>query len=614
MSTRLLLVLTIITQCYAQNNALNDLDDLLKNSEIFEIPSYETCEEDRGPFDYIVVGAGTAGSVLASRLSENPSIKILLLEAGDSPSRVTEIPFAAPTLQLSEYNWDYVLEKQNNFNLGMVNNQMHWPRGKSVGGSSTINSMIHCRGNKHDYDRWASMGNPGWSYEDVLPYFFKSENSRLKFQDRGYHNNNGYLNVQYPYRTKSALVFVKAAMELGYPYVDYNGNSQMGVSFIQATLRDGHRCSTEKAFLRPAKHRKNLVIRKNSFVTQILIDGATKTAYGVKYLNNNTTFLVNARKEVILSAGVLRSPQILMLSGVGPRDDLEKMKIPLVKDLPVGKKIYDHPSYLGLVFAVNKKIVSVFNDFVANKTVERFMFNGTGPLTSTDLIESVLFMKTSVADYKEFYPDIELMFLSSSMNLDETLIYKRMVNIADKFYDSVWKSIKEKLTFSIFPILLHQKSHGHLRLKSKNPFDAVTIYGNYFTDPQNKDMKTMIAGIREAQRIIQAPAFRYYETRQVENIVPGCKHLRYDSDPYWECAIRHITNTMHHQTSTCKMGPVSDPESVVDHKLRVHGIKKLRVVDTSIIPIPLSAHTNIPTVMIGEKASQLILEDYHRFT
>ncbi|KAF5272039.1 hypothetical protein FQR65_LT05020 [Abscondita terminalis] len=602
----------LIGTCLGQNQELDEFEKFLESSRIFEIPSYDTCSQDRGPFDYIIVGAGTAGSVLASRLSEYPNIKVLLLEAGDSPPRAADVPFCAPLLQLSKYNWDYVLEKQNNFGLGMINQTIHWPRGKVVGGSSAINSMLHTRGNKHDYDRWAAMGNPGWSYKDVLPYFIKSENSSLKFQDDGYHNTYGYLNVQYPYRTKAALTFVKAAMESGYPYVDYNGKSQMGVSFMQATLRNGRRCSTEKAFLRPAKRRKNLVIRKNSFVTQVLVDDATKSAYGVKYVSNNQTFLVNAREEVILSAGVLRSPQILMLSGIGPRNHLEKIKVPLVNDLPVGEKIYDHPSFLGLFFAVDKKLLPFPKDFTTNESMFNFTTRGAGPLTTTDNIDGVLYMKTTAAKYQENYPDIELMFFSASINLDPTFIYQHIVKISDEVYDVVWKNIKEKYTFSIFPMLLHPKSHGSLQLRSTNPFDPVKIYGNYFTDPQNQDMKTMIAGIRETQRIVKAPAFRYYGTRQIKNVVPGCDDLKYNSDTYWECAIRHITNSMHHQTSTCKMGPVSDPEAVVDHKLRVHGIKNLRVVDTSVIPIPLSAHTNVPSVMLGEKASDLILEDHFK--
>ncbi|KAF5272041.1 hypothetical protein FQR65_LT05022 [Abscondita terminalis] len=607
----------------AQNDdidLLNIFDNILKISGNFEIPSYEVTKKGKkmgivmdeflggDVYDYVVVGAGTAGAVLASRLSENRNVSVLVLEAGDSPPRVSEIPLLVTQLQLTKYNWDYVLEKQENFSLGMIDGVMRWPRGKALGGSSVINSMFYTRGSRYDYDRWAAMGNPGWSYQDVLPYFMKSENTSVKIRDPGYHNTSGYLNVQDAYQTRSGKVFVKAAMELGYPYVDYNGENQMGVSTMQVTLRDGRRCSSEKAFLRPARRRKNLVVLKNSFVTRVLVDDATKTAYGVEYVRKEKTFVVKARKEVILSAGVLGSPQILMLSGIGPRDHLEEMKIPLTRDLPVGNKIYDHPMFLGLLFSINQSIV-ILQDDINLISVLNFTLEGGGVLSSIQAIEAILFMKTHVANYNENYPDIELMFVGSSISKYPTLVYKHTFNLNQDVYDSVWKNSDEKFIWSVFILLLHPKSYGHLRLRSTNPFDKVRLHGNYFTDPENQDMRTMIAAIREVQKISKTMSFQKYHTRQVKNIVFGCEHLKYDSDDYWDCAIRRVTNTVYHQTTTCKMGPSGDPEAVVDNKFRVHGVDKLRVVDASTIPITLSGHTNAPSFMIAEKASDLILED-----
>lgn len=235
---------------------------------------------------------------------------------------------------------------------------MHWPRGRAIGGSSIINYMMHVRGNKIDYDRWAAMGNKGWSYEEVLPYFKKSEDYHVVHQDPPYHSLGGYLGVQeVPFRTESANVFVSAMQEYGYPFVDYNGEQQMGVSYIHATLRRGLRSSARRAFIDTARYRPNLTILPLTRVTKVLINPTTKMAYGVKFVHEKKTYYVKARKEVILSAGTINSAQLLMLSGVGPKWHLEEKEIDVIKDLPVGEKLYDHLTYLGLVATVNESIV-----------------------------------------------------------------------------------------------------------------------------------------------------------------------------------------------------------------------------------------------------------------
>ncbi|KAF5272042.1 hypothetical protein FQR65_LT05023 [Abscondita terminalis] len=584
----------LIFGCDAQKSQidrLNFFENVLSVSGNFEIPSYETRNRGRGQFDYVVVGGGTAGAVLASRLSENTNMRVLLLEAGDSPPRVSEVPLLTTYLQLTKYNWNYVLEKQENFGLGMVDGRIHWPRGKGLGGSSVINSMVYTRGNKHDYDRWAAMGNPGWSYQDVLPYFYERV---LKHRRR--------------LSDKAGRVFIQAAMEFGYPYVDYNGENQLGVSTAQLTLRNGRRCSTEKAFLRPARRRNNLVVLKNSFVTRVLIDETTKTAYGVEYTRNKKSFSVRARKEVILSAGVLGSPKILMLSGIGPRYHLKEMNIPLIQDLPVGKKIYDHPMYLGLIFSASEELTSSTKQVTVDAFLN-FTTAGGGILTSPEGIEALLFTKTNAANYEGNYPDIEFMFVGSNFHTNPNLAFNYALNLNDDTGVSVWGNLTD-YTMTIFILLLHPKSYGYLKLRSVDPLEKLKIHANYFTDSENQDMRTMMAAIREAQKITKASQFQKYEIKQIKNVVSGCEHLIYDSDDYWDCAVRHVTNTVHHQTTTCKMGPSHDPEAVVDDKLRVHGIKNLRVVDTSVIPIPLSGHTNAPTIMLAEKASDIILQDY----
>ncbi|KAB0791780.1 hypothetical protein PPYR_03580 [Photinus pyralis] len=562
-------------------------------------------------YDYIVVGSGSAGAVVASRLSEDPRVKVLLLESGGEPIFHSEKPMLASVQLLTRQNWNYLMEKQANFCLGLTDELMAWPRGRVLGGTTVINFMIHIRGNKEDYNRWARMGNPGWSYDEVLPYFLKSEDSTVSVQDVEFRHQGGLLNVaDVPYRTESAHTFIRGCKEAGYPYVDYNGRSQLGVSYVQANLRGGRRCSAEKAFIRPSRGRPNLHIRLRSHVIKVLIDPLTKTAYGVEYLHRKKRYAVNASVEVILSAGAFHSPQILMLSGVGPRDHLAHLHIPLVKDLPVGQKLYDHVTFLGLVFTVTKPIVSFFEETFSLESFFNFFLFGQGPLTSIGGVEALAYFNTNTTTHPPGLPDMELIFIGGGLHSDYSIFFKNQFRVSDRVYDALWLPLHDKYAFSILPMGLHPKSHGYMRLRSRNPLDPPLFHGNFFTDPDGHDIKTFIAAIREIQRITKTPAFQTYGARQVETPVPGCEAHTFDSDPYWECAVRHITATLHHQIHTCKMGPASDPEAVVDARLRVHGVRRLRVIDTSVIPTTMSAHVSAVGFMIGEKGADLIKGDY----
>ncbi|XP_031330253.1 glucose dehydrogenase [FAD, quinone]-like [Photinus pyralis] len=566
-----------------------------------------------GAYSYIVVGSGAAGAVVANRLSEDPNVKVLLLESGGPPFDTTETPAIASLAQFTRQNWNYLTEKQENFGLGLVDGIVGYPGGRVLGGSTVINYMMYIRGNKADYNRWANLGNPGWSYEEVLPYFRKLEDSKVKVADEEYRGHGGLLTVSdVPYRTEAVHVFVKACQEAGYPYVDYNGRNQLGVSYVQGALRRGRRCSAEKAFIRPARARSNLHIRLNSHVTKVLIEPGTKTAYGVEYLHSNRKFLVNATIEVILSAGTFHSPQILMLSGIGPRDHLLELGIPLVQDLPVGRKLYDHLAFLGLVFTINKPIVTFFWNTFTIRSLFEFLLYGKGPMTSLGGVEALAYFKTNVTSHSEDYPDMELIFIGGGLHTDSGTIYRRMFRVADEWYYPIWQPLETKYAYSIYALNLHPKSHGHMKLRSTNPLDPPRFYGNYLTDPSNEDVKAFIAAVRESQKIMRSPALQRYGAEQVKTVVPGCEMPQYDSDPYWECAIRHLTTTLYHQTSTCKMGPSSDPEAVVDPRLRVYGVKGLRVIDNSVIPTTISAHTSAVGYMVGEKGSDLIKEDHQR--
>ena len=487
-----------------------------------------------------------------------------------------------------------------------MDHRTSWPRGKGLGGSSLINMMVFTRGNPIDYDRWAAMGNKGWSHEDVLPYFVGFEDAQIRYKDKELRGTHGEVTVQdASYRTRSADAFIKAGQEVGHSYVDYNGRKQIGISYVQATTRRGLRCSGEKAFLRPAKRRSNLKIRPLSFVTKVLIqDGVAK---GVEYVRNGMTHMVKASKEVILSAGAINSPQLLMLSGVGPKEELQRLGIPLVKDLPVGQQLIDHVSFPGLSIKVNAKI-----SFQTLLTLNPLSFgelylNGTGPLSCLGTVEAISFLKTPISkDPDPNYPDVELIFSSSQIQDDISGLTKVSMRISDKVYNTVFKPLRGHNVLTVFPTVLHPKSRGHLKLRSRDPYHHPILKGNYYTDTENEDVKTMIAAIREAQKIFKAPTFQKYEAKIVTTKIPGCEDHEFDSDSYWECALRAIPISLFHQMGTCKMGSKEDKEAIVDDQMQVYGIENLRVIDASIIPLPISGHTNIPSFMIGAKGADLI--------
>ncbi|KAJ8958495.1 hypothetical protein NQ318_002289 [Aromia moschata] len=541
-------------------------------------------------FDFIVIGSGPSGAVLANRLTEVPEWTVLLIEAGDETNIVADPPFVAGALQFTDYNWGYKAEQEDGFCRGCFEKRMLYPHGKALGGTSIINYMIQVRGNPLDYDRWAAMGNPGWSYKEVLPYFIKSEDAHIEKADAGYHGKGGYLSVSdVPARTESSHAYVRAAQEAGYPYVDYNGKSQIGVSYVQGTLRNGRRDSAETAFLRPVRGRKNLTILTKSRVVQILIRPETKEAYGIKYVRNKRYHEAIASKEVIVCAG----------------------GIPVLRDLPVGQKMYDHATFPALMFQLNESIVIDEEKSLTDLNTYIQFLSGRGIFTSLGGVESLTYIKTNASDDPDpSYPDIELIYVGGSLNTDRGLIFRRIFNVPQETYDKIWKPFEDKYLYQIFPMLVHPRSYGYIRLKSKDPFHWPKFYANFYSDPENHDVKTFIAAIREVRRINSSPSLQRYGATMVQTLIPGCEDHVFDSDEYWECAIRTLTGTFYHQVSTCKMGPEEDPEAVVDAKLRVHGVKNLRVVDTSVIPLPPTAHTAGPSYMIGEKASDLIKQQW----
>lgn len=561
-------------------------------------------------YDFIVVGAGSAGAVVASRLSENENWKVLLLEAGGDETEISDVPLMAGYLQLSKLDWKYKTEPSGKACLAMKGGRCNWPRGKVLGGSSVLNYMLYLRGNKKDYDKWESLGNPGWGYQDTLYYFKKSEDQENPYlAESPYHGTGGLLTVgEAPYHTPLAAAFVEAGVELGYENRDLNGEKQTGFMVAQGTIRKGSRCSTAKAFLRPARLRPNLHIAMYAHATKVLIDSQTKTAFGVEFVRDKRIHYVRASKEVILSGGSVNSPQLLMLSGVGPRDELAKHRIPVISDLAVGENLQDHIALGGLTFMVNKPVSIVEKRFHTMSTVLEYAIFGQGPLTIMGGVEGLAFVNTKYVNASQDFPDIEFHFVSGSTNSDGGNQLKKAHGLKEAFYRAVFEPINNMDAYSIFPMLLRPKSIGSIKLRSSNPFDYPYIYPNYFAD--DRDIKTLIEGTKIAIALSRTKSLQRFGSELSTHKFPECAHLIMYSDPYWECMIRYYSATIYHPIGTCKMGPYWDQKAVVDPQLRVYGVHRLRVIDASIMPEMVSANTNAPVIMIAEKGADLIKEHW----
>lgn len=569
---------------------------------------------DQEVFDFIVVGAGSAGCVIANRLTEIPQWKVLLIEAGGNENFFTDIPILAPFISLTPMNWGYNSVPESRACKDLRGKVCFLPRGKVLGGSSVLNFLIYQRGHPEDYNDWARMGNEGWSYDEILPYFKKSENIGIKeLRNSTYHGTDGYMNIEYsPFHSPLQHIFKKAGTELGYRWNDPNGERVIGFSKPQATMRKGRRCSSSKAFLEPIRYRPNLKVTKFSTVTKVLIDPKTKMAVGVEFLKRNISIQVRARHEVVLSAGTIGSAQLLMISGVGPQEHLREFGIPTISNLPVGYNLQDHVTFSGNAFIVNQTGMTM-NDLVAASPIAAAAYmTGQGPLTLPGGAAGLAFLRTKYShDLDKSRPDIELVMGAGSLAGDALGILRSLLGITDEWYWKVYGSMPLSVrlrTFVINPVLIRPNSIGRLKLRSSNFADHPKIHMNYFADLN--DLRTMVAGVRMVQKIIHTKAFQRFNTRLHDTPFPGCELYLFDSDEYWECAIMQTSITLDHQVGTCKMAPSSDKTGVVSPRLLVYGIRNLRVADASIIPRIPAAHTHAAVVMIAEKAADLIKEDW----
>ncbi|XP_023159558.2 glucose dehydrogenase [FAD, quinone] [Drosophila hydei] len=599
-------------QSYLGNILFDGIELLRRGQSQMDLEAVDDRDQILPEYDFIVVGAGTAGCALAARLSENPDWQILLIEAGGPENYIMDMPIMAHYLQLGEMNWKYRTQPSNSYCLAMNNNRCNWPRGKVMGGSSVLNYMMYTRANRHDYDRWKALGNPGWGYDELLPYFRKYEGSLIPDADSGQarHGRKGPVKISYSaYHTPIATAFVEASQQAGLTRGDYNGVNQLGVSYLQANIGNGTRCSSNRAYLYPLKgKRQNLHIKKKALVTKVLIDPQTKATYGIMMQADGRMQKVLARKEVIVSAGAINTPQLLMLSGVGPAKHLREVGIKPIADLAVGFNLQDHVAP-ALTFRCNASTLK-FNNFLNSDAVGSFL-RGEGPLRSAGGVEAISFYALDAAEGAKGWADMELFVAGTSIHWNQAL--RVALGIRGDVYESVFSELERSNAnaFMIFPMILRAKSRGRIRLKSRNPLQHPLIDANYFAHPY--DLNITVRGIKQAISLLDQPAFRAINARVLEKQLPACRRYGYQTDAYWSCYARHFTFTIYHYSGTAKMGPRSDPSAVVDARLRVHGISNLRVVDASIMPYLVAGHPNGPVYLIAEKATDMIKED-HNYT
>jgi len=521
-------------------------------------------------YDYIIVGAGSAGCVLAHRLSADPSVRVLLLEAGPRDwNPFIHMPAGlAKLVNFKSLNWNYETEPEPALN----NRKLYWPRGKVLGGSSSINAMCYSRGHRSDYDDWADLGNPGWSWHDVLPYFIRAQDQARGASDL--HGTGGPLSVSdLSYTNPLSEVFIEAGGQAGIARNnDFNGHAQRGIGMYQVTQRDGRRCSTAAGYLKPIRSRPNLTVLTGALTLGLTFSGPDRVR-GVRYARRGITRTATAEREVLLAGGAINSPQLLMLSGIGPARALESVGARVRHDLPaVGQNLQDH---LDICTLTRCSQPVTYDQLSELRVGLKYFLQHEGEGTS-NIAEAGAFLVSGRG--RGDRPDIQMHFVPALL-------------------DDHGRNRLPGDGYTLHACPLRPESRGHLALKSTDPREPIAIHANYLSSAE--DLELMLECVRWSREILNQPAFKPFRAHE---IFPGNEVT--DRAGLIDF-IRTKAESIYHPVGTCRMG--SDPESVVDTELKVRGVEGLRVIDASIMPTLVGGNTNAPTVMIAEKASDLIL-------
>ncbi|XP_052739624.1 ecdysone oxidase-like isoform X2 [Bicyclus anynana] len=554
---------------------------------------------DGDGFDFIIVGGGTAGCVIANRLTEVEQWKVLLIEAGGDPPYVSEIPAVSVMLGATFPEWNYNTVDDGVTARAHDSGTIHQTMGKMLGGSSSINYMFYVRGNRADYQEWAALGNNGWDWDSVLPYFIKSERLNNEHILRSYsaslHGTHGYLGVTRRDFEESQREYFEAFKETGHDILeDTNGFQQLGYSAASYTINK-LRQNTAFAYITPIKHRPNLFIIKNTLARKIIFDGNKAT--GVEIQNSNGVIkTVTARNEIIISAGAVNSPQLLMLSGIGPKDHLAEIGIENLVDSPnVGANLQDHMLVPVMLTGKNTSTLPIVGDLKTLSNLENFP-------------GSTILGHVALEKYQTF-PDYQVTALPLERGtILPTLMCSKVFRWNDKTCIALANSTNRETLFALISFL-HPKSRGEIRLKSNNPKDKPLIFANHFSNKD--DLKKYARCLSDYTSVRNAKFFREVKSELVDLEVKQCKHLPFASTKYWQCYVLNMVASQYHLSGTCAMGV----DGVVDSRLRVRGVEGLRVVDASVMPTIVSGNTCAAVVMIAEKASDMLkIDNGARFT
>lgn len=530
--------------------------------------------------------------------SLSPSISLCTI------SSAIQVPHLFFSIQKTPADWQF--RTQTKRACRAYDDGCLWPRGKMLGGTSALNGMLYIRGNQRDYDEWERFGNPTWNWKNVLEYFRKSEDNQNASLIGAYHSAGGLLKVdKLNANDRLAKIVLSAAEEIGRPILDdLNGDTLLGYGYTQTTVHNGQRQSAAKAFLVPAKNRPNLHVIKHAHATKIHINDKG-LAHGIEFTyRGSEKFVAKSTKEIIVSAGAVSSPQLLMLSGIGPEKHLRKLNISIKKNLAVGKNLQDH-LIVPMFFGFHKSNVDdMVREDLAHAMYE-YVLQRNGAFASIGATDLCGFVNTV---NHTGHPDIETHHFSFAKQTNALATYLRIVGYIDRIRSVLFDANKNQDLLTVYVVLLNPKSTGKIKLKSSDANDAPLIQPNYLH--KKEDMDTLVRGVKYQHSFINTKAFAAHEGNFIRLPFDDCDRFAIDTDDYWRCYILNMGTTVYHPAGTAKMGPATDRHAVVDSRLRVHDVQGLRVIDASIMPKLVSGNTNAPTIMIGEKGADFIKEDW----